>query len=803
MARVLSIGKVALGGEDYYLATTASGREHFEGLVEADGRWLGSGAASLGLAGVAEGRDIRRLLRAREPGSGTPMLQGADRRSVAAFDCTFSVPKSVSVVQAFSPDETVRVEIRLGHEAAVEATLAYLAEAAVAGRADGVDGRLRVPGDLVAVGFLHRLSRSADPHLHSHVLVANLVTDPEGGPARPLEASGLFLECRTAGALYETHLRHELTRRLGVEWQPLEGRCWSDLKGLDRGVIREFSQRSNAIIATLQAEGWHGPAARRAASELTRPPKDFGRSYEQALEAAWDRLFSAGVTTTRLREVCHRRPLGGDAGPRRSGDARSEEALRLLSAGTVDGRFGKGEVIRACCATERDGRSVGDVLADAREILEDGRLLARGRRTSRLRGPGGSFPAGRPEAQWTTAELADTEARLVRTARSMDEARPGSVSLLAYRSGGRCEALDALSADVARWRAEGRLVVAVAPGRMAAAAVESSIGADAVVLAGRGSTPGSVPVVPRSVLVVADAQAFGPAALDAIVRAVAGGGADTVLLCPEHAVANRSVLSELSALGLRREARDGSPPWLQPPGGPRQVETDGDRHRFAAVEVTVVGSLGAACDEAARRLRAAAAEGRPALVVSADESVAAAVRQRAGAGEDAVLHSRRLRAPAAAASGPVPELVVIGGASVLRAGRTASPTVVRSHILVAPAVVPRSADGLGRAAEAARPRYLVGELGRPGGGLAEREAWRAAAVAVEGYRQRWGVQDHTRAFGAEHPRRLEPPRLADRVAAERKASVARLAGRSLDRVWEGRALERPALEGQGLGAGAR
>lgn len=787
---MLSIGKVAVGGEDYYLATTASGRDHLEGLVEPDGRWLGAGAVSLGLAGRAETRDVRRLLRGREPSSGDPLLAGTGRRSVAAFDCTFSVPKSVSILQAFSPDEGTRNEIRLGHEAAVEATVGYLAEAAIAGRVEGVDGRRAVPGDLVAVGFLHRLSRSGDPHLHTHVLVANLVTDPLAGEARTLEATGLFLECRTAGALYETHLRHELTWRLGVEWQPLEGRCWSDLKGLDRAVLREFSQRSNAIAAVLRAEGWQGSAASRAASELTRPPKDVRRSYEQALEAAWDRLFRAGVTTTRLREICHRRLAGEVAKPVMAGAEWKDETLGHLASRSIDGGFRRGEVIRARCAGAREGRSVGDVLADTEEILHDERLLALGSRPARLWSARSSFPTGRSEPRYTTAELVAAEASIVRTAASMAEARPEAVTVVSYRSGERYAVLDALSADVARWRAEGRAVSSIAPGRLAAAAVESCIGADAVVVAGRGMDRPIAPVVPGSIVVVADAHAYGPGPLGEIVSAVARGGADVVLMSSAYAVAGRPLLSELAAFGDRRSVGREQPVTLQ--RVPEREVSDRVLHRFAGLDVTLVGSLSAACAEAERQLAAASSEGRRAVVVSADESVVAAVRARTGAGTDVVVHSRRLHLASSPAELARTGLVVIGGASVLRTGATAAPSVERSHILVAPGVDGRSREALGRAAEAARPRYLVGALGLPGSSARERERWRAAAVAVEGFRARWLVSDRTRAFGAEQRREHPPLRLADRAAVERQAAAGGTLGRT-----RSRAVDAPFLGGPG------
>jgi hypothetical protein len=113
--------------------------------------------------------------------------------------------------------------------------------------------------------------------------------------------------------------------------------------------------------------------------------------------------------------------------------------------------------------------------------------------------------------------------------------------------------------------------------------------------------------------------------------------------------------------------------------------------------------------------------------------------------------------------------------------------------VVAPGIAEGSPGSLGRAAEAARPRYLTSPLGIPPAGLAEREAWRGAAVSVELYRARWQITDDRRAFGRVS---TVVERSGEREAE--KAVVERLATdvRGLSR--PGRSLERDAA-GLGLG----
>ena len=110
-----------------------------------------------------------------------------------------------------------------------------------------------------------------DPHLHSHVLVANLAPGPDSRWSA-LDGRGLYLGFATARDLYETQLRGELTGRLGVSWRELQG-AWADLAGIDPNLSRAFSRRSIQIEAALEQSGRSGRRARQIASVKTRPER--------------------------------------------------------------------------------------------------------------------------------------------------------------------------------------------------------------------------------------------------------------------------------------------------------------------------------------------------------------------------------------------------------------------------------------------------------------------------------------------------------------------------------------------------
>jgi conjugative relaxase-like TrwC/TraI family protein len=199
---VLNIGRLAAGGEGYYLEAVASGVEdYYTGSGEAPGFWLTEAAAGLGLAGRVTPEDLRHVLAARHPRTGEDLPRTA-RRRVPGFDLAFRAPKSVSLLYGLGGDEATAAVVRDAHDQAVAAALGYLERQAGFARR-GCNGAERVPvGGLVAAAFRHRTSRAGDPLLHTHVLVSNLGRCPDG-QWRTLDARLLYSHAKTAGFLYQ------------------------------------------------------------------------------------------------------------------------------------------------------------------------------------------------------------------------------------------------------------------------------------------------------------------------------------------------------------------------------------------------------------------------------------------------------------------------------------------------------------------------------------------------------------------------------------------------------------------------
>ena len=279
---MLSLWKLRVGAEAYYLAQVARGLDdYYTGNGEVPGQWIGGASPALGLDGDVDPEDLRAILAGLAPGTGlTPngdLLRPHPRR-VPGFDLTFSVPKSVSVLYALA-DPIVRAEVVAAGEAALASTVSWLEREACHVRrgtnnraakvADVAEwGTRRYPGaGFVAAAFRHRTSRAGDPQLHWHVLVANTTRGPDGRWTA-LDATGLYRSKRAAGVAFQAALRDELTRRLGLSWLP-PVKDVAEVAGVPAPVLRLFSKRRDQIAAELARTGAAGPKAADRATLAT------------------------------------------------------------------------------------------------------------------------------------------------------------------------------------------------------------------------------------------------------------------------------------------------------------------------------------------------------------------------------------------------------------------------------------------------------------------------------------------------------------------------------------------------------
>ena len=208
--------------------------------------------------------------------------------AVAGYDLTFTVPKSVSVLWALA-DPVTQAAIADAHASAVAGALAWLeAEALFTRTGHGGLEQVRTRG-AVATAFDHWDSRSGDPNLHTHVVVANKVQGPDGA-WRSVDGRTVHHATVAVSELYDGLLADHLASALPVAFAYRDRGARRtpayEIDGIDDALLAEFSTRSAAIGDTLDdaMEAFrtaHGRSPSRAenlrlrqvATRATRPAK--------------------------------------------------------------------------------------------------------------------------------------------------------------------------------------------------------------------------------------------------------------------------------------------------------------------------------------------------------------------------------------------------------------------------------------------------------------------------------------------------------------------------------------------------
>ncbi|WP_460648298.1 MobF family relaxase [Leucobacter ruminantium] len=290
---------VAVGDGDRALSTPLT--RYYSEQGTPPGRWIGEGLPGLGegqigsgdqvtetqlqlligmghdpVSGDALGRSYRRFKSLDErvaariaaldpaftPGKRAEMVARieaeeaarGERKAVAAYDFTFSIPKSASVLWAVADVGTQQL-IWQAHHAAVADVLQFMEREVAATRSgsagpDGAVLQLDVAG-LVAAGYDHFDSRANDPYLHTHVVVSNKVQTAHDGHWLALDGRPLHAATVALSELHEAVFADALTRLLGVSWEQRQmGRdrnpAWA-ITDVPQDLVLEFSNRSRFI----------------------------------------------------------------------------------------------------------------------------------------------------------------------------------------------------------------------------------------------------------------------------------------------------------------------------------------------------------------------------------------------------------------------------------------------------------------------------------------------------------------------------------------------------------------------------
>lgn len=333
-------------------------RNYYSAGEQADvtAKWHGSG---LETDGLQEGQPV-------SPEKFSELLENSGR-GCAAYDCTLSAPKSVSICAEAGDPELAR-DMMDAHRAAVAQVIAHLErnEVGFVTRRDGIDEWMQT-GKADVAEFVHGVSRDGDPQLHSHCIFINR-TWGEDGEQRTIDGHRFFAAQKAYGAEYRAALARELQQR-GYEiviTDPEQG--FFELKGLEPDTLERFSKRRQAILQEMERTGEHGAEAAQRANLATRRTKKH-IDQEQA-RAAWQQeLAEVG------QELPHStgKPIETAASKQEAYDA----ALYDLERSTF--AFSGKQLTEAVMAR---GVAAGMTVEDARQMIAHDQNLLTGEPTS-------------------------------------------------------------------------------------------------------------------------------------------------------------------------------------------------------------------------------------------------------------------------------------------------------------------------------------------------------------------------------------------------------------------------------------
>ncbi len=307
------------------------------------------------------------------------LARSGPQASVAAWDCTFSPVKSVSLLWA-AGDRHIQEQVWAAHLAAVDVGLGYLEEHAAFVRAGRNGVKVLDTDGLVIARMNEWTSRDGDMQLHTHCVILNRASTSVDGKWRALDGRALLAARSGAGAIYHRVLEAELTRRLGVAWRERpEG--LRELDGVPDELIEAFSTRRRAIdaeVGRLAAayEARYGtapPAAvrHRMAQDATLATRRSKRepTADEALDAWEHRARERGTQLTALPA----RVVGRSTAQHTTSSTRDELGLLIERLAESDrASFTRHDLLRAALDVVEVGARPAD---DLRRLAE--RLVSR------------------------------------------------------------------------------------------------------------------------------------------------------------------------------------------------------------------------------------------------------------------------------------------------------------------------------------------------------------------------------------------------------------------------------------------
>ncbi len=372
-----SLGKITDANKGYHLGEIEDRLDPYY-LKDRSVRTLGQLAPDVGLTADPTSEQILNVL-AGNAADGTTTLRERPVKTLG-FDLALSARKELSILHALG-NEHLHREIEAAHHAAIDSAFAYLESAAVSVRRGAGGAQVLEGGGFVAFAVTHTDSRSLDPQLHDHVLIANMTTGPDGRWTA-LDGRDIYRHAKTTGYIYQATLRAELTESVGLLWGPVHNGS-APVIGIDSQLVREFSTRRRSIEDALERNGLDSAKSAAIATLTTRQAKQLDVDLYD-LQANWTRRAEPYLDSLRNLplQIRHANPTIDD----------QEVAAAVTQQHAT---FDRRTLMQAVCESLPDGARLPDLERATDRFLHSGHAIALG------------------HDRWTTPEILALEQRSV------------------------------------------------------------------------------------------------------------------------------------------------------------------------------------------------------------------------------------------------------------------------------------------------------------------------------------------------------------------------------------------------------
>ncbi|WP_413229619.1 MobF family relaxase [Klebsiella aerogenes] len=295
------------GDAGYY-----SREENYYASGALEDRWMGEGAAQLGLEGRVVNATLDDIRQGKLPdGSDLSRIADGKNKHRSGYDLTFSAPKSVSIMALVAQDKRF-IDI---HNRAVATAMSEVEQLVSARITENGITETVLTGNMVAALYNHDTSRDLDPHLHTHSLVFN-ATFAEGkwralaSDTRMKTGFGetIYAAQIALGKIYQNAVRRDV-EKLGFETVTTGKNGLWEIKDVP---VEPFSRRSQAIDNAVGSDA--SKASRDVAALDTRLPKAWA-DPELLIKDWQQRLEKEGYDIDAAREAAAARAREGEGLP--------------------------------------------------------------------------------------------------------------------------------------------------------------------------------------------------------------------------------------------------------------------------------------------------------------------------------------------------------------------------------------------------------------------------------------------------------------------------------------------------------